>query len=1169
MSESSGDASSVIVSILPHKPINVFATDGRNSDTSEGKPPRKQQHPQKKQELEEEQSQQQQEQSQEEQQQRPKVSGVGSVHWESAARKKRPPPKWSCPINYQPVNNALMPTPRVCNVMFPSAELLGDPTRTSLLNHTASSSPNWLSGSVSSKNTRFTSMGGVVPQDPAVPLPPNAPPVVSETRRDVFKQSGEHIPRPEARVVHPQGFRILKDRSVIERSLRSYFRLPPAPSTHLKQERRRAQRQLLAVEMSEDAEDARFFSATMEGSLRQPPMASGSMQPRLLLDGFMLLCAGAQPEPEAVEAVTLQCSHLVGVIKDDLTHFRNLRFLDVSENELLLEQLLPLTGLEVLHLAYNKINSLAGVARAVQEQQQQQQLQQKQENSGNGNIFSNRSGIRCSASGVGPNATRNSASIRSAAAYYAKEISAATVTSRTKTTTGTESPPLDIEGNSCQAMERNSFVSGVNSSWSGYIDAGVGYFSPHQKVTGLTQETSECSLHDVLLPNLHALNLSFNSIPPNDVLHLSYFPFLEKLDLSGNNLRVLPQDLAGLTCVTHFALERNHFSDGKSVFAALSTMPALIEVNLNHNELRRVPPLSVRDGHGLCFPTIEVIGLAHNRVETAQDVAALSELVKTLRRVVLAGNPIARKKKEQGEAQALFAQSVMNMYWEQTGISGKDEVEFGSGSPFCTNPLVSTESLPSHFRRYSRHDHQHHHHHHHQQQQQEEEEQEEWRQWHPGEEDIPESEKGEEDYHALDSLVYSWKEQMESKRSLHNQTEYSQESGPLRYSEDDSENDKDNNNERKPRDAPPSNDTNTLSLSFTRDGGAVLNNIIWYGDALPPPQSATPSGKNGKATVPPSSSLLHFVELVFDDVVMQKQKVGYFYAKRRQLLKEEVVGEEQQQQQQQQQGQIDPTQPSRMVHPKTGLVTVPNYNEFMDIYRLLEKSPQTQRPYGKRMYTTTTRRGRKKKPTTNIMVSPDKEKESDEDETRKEEDGTKSTTESMIVETKSQLEESEIDDEEEEIETSSYGSVSSQDVVFMTGVALQEEKKSDKERRKRRRRRRNEEHKNEEEHMDQEEPLEKDELNPDIDTDMDGTSKIEENYQTKSKKQQRQHHQNRSKEYFSTHGKEDQASSYEYEPPSTNVRILMNELRRMLRRPLPALPPLTTTRPTNRSTKGL
>ena len=46
------------------------------------------------------------------------------------------------------------------------------------------------------------------------------------------------------------------------------------------------------------------------------------------------------------------------MIEEDLTYFKNLSFLDVSDNELSIDQLKNLAGLRELNLAYNSITSV-------------------------------------------------------------------------------------------------------------------------------------------------------------------------------------------------------------------------------------------------------------------------------------------------------------------------------------------------------------------------------------------------------------------------------------------------------------------------------------------------------------------------------------------------------------------------------------------------------------------------------------------------------------------------------------------------------------------------------------------------------------------------------------------------------------------------------------------
>ncbi|PWV01469.1 putative leucine-rich repeat protein (LRRP) [Trypanosoma cruzi] len=951
--------------------------------------------------------------------------------------------------------HASVPVARVQNVEFPFSSRFPDCTGNSLLSSVASSSKCRLSpiGTMNGKSDKFVPVGDVGSQDTT-----SRRARVKTSEDLLFRQSGCHVPLPEARVVHPQGFRILKSRSAVERSLRSYFRLPPAPSLRLIQERLRTQRQLLAVETTEDEEEARFFSNLMEAPLRQS---------HFLLDGYLLLCASGQPEPEAVEEVTLQHTHLVGVIEDDLTHFQNLRFLDVSENELLLEHLLFLTGLEVLHLPYNKIDSLAGVARVVMEQRLQ--------STNSSNACLNRGGVRGSGVGAMDSAVHGSRSIRSAAAYYAQEKKTTTIDSND----GVRCPtPITRER-------------GVNGNF--HATENTGYYSPHQKTAGRLCQPSECSMHDVLLPKLHALNLSFNKIPSSDILHLAYFPFLEKLDLSGNNLRVLPEDLADLTGVTHFALERNHFRDGNTVFAALSTMPALIEVNLNHNELRHVPPLSVKNGRGLCFPSIEVIGLGYNRFRGVRDVVALTELVRTLQRVMLAGNPIARKSKERGAAHSVFAQAVMNLYWEKADLQTLNKGEYSTMNRFSNDvPFEDTSMLHT-------------------------------RQQCKSETDN-EKEMTRSEYHGLGSLISSWQRSRMpsgSKVSSRCQTEDFESEGDAAHLS-----------------GSVSDRPYTPFISPSAGGGSNINNLFWYGDAEPPPSRGTATlGHDGTLPELTTPLLLRFVELIFEDTVMKKQKPGYFCSKWRQTTMEI---------ENQRRMTADGGHLPRLVHPKTGLVTLPNYNEFMDIYRLLEDPPLSRPGLRRRRYATS--RGRRRRQMADIAVPKEAADDTKEEEMEKK---SEEEREEVVTPKPVDMQSTGTEEEYEMDESSSERSVSPQDVVFMTGVPLQEEcvsgpKKWGEIRPKK--------------VVVQEFPVE----------DYRGGSKEGETplpdptehankREVKGQRgQQRRKQSEHSHERFPRDRKEQKFSSAVPEPPSTNVRILMNELRRMLRRPLPSLPSVST-----------
>ena len=154
----------------------------------------------------------------------------------------------------------------------------------------------------------------------------------------------------------------------------------------------------------------------------------------------------------------------------------------------------------------------------------------------------------------------------------------------------------------------------------------------------LPEERDDC------FPNLHTLNVSFNRIRSSDLLQLRQLSALERLDLSSNNLKTLPADMSFLPNVTMLALENNQLSS-EDVILSLSTMPSLVEVNLNRNRLSTIPRLSIRDGTGMCFPCIEVIGLGSNNLTYFEDLYSLTQ-IPSLKRVVLWGNPIQNRQKD-------------------------------------------------------------------------------------------------------------------------------------------------------------------------------------------------------------------------------------------------------------------------------------------------------------------------------------------------------------------------------------------------------------------------------------------------------------------------------------------------------------------------------------------
>mmetsp|Transcript_41356 Transcript_41356/g.96540 ORF Transcript_41356/g.96540 Transcript_41356/m.96540 type:complete len:546 (-) Transcript_41356:58-1695(-) len=92
-----------------------------------------------------------------------------------------------------------------------------------------------------------------------------------------------------------------------------------------------------------------------------------------LLDGFLLLAAGGSGQPEGVITVNLSSLQIVDIAEEDLSFFTHLDRVDLSDNQLgyehLLEQIARLPRLGTLNLACNSITSMqvgAGILQSLE-----------------------------------------------------------------------------------------------------------------------------------------------------------------------------------------------------------------------------------------------------------------------------------------------------------------------------------------------------------------------------------------------------------------------------------------------------------------------------------------------------------------------------------------------------------------------------------------------------------------------------------------------------------------------------------------------------------------------------------------------------------------------------------------------------------------------------------
>ena len=66
-------------------------------------------------------------------------------------------------------------------------------------------------------------------------------------------------------------------------------------------------------------------------------------------------------------------------------------------------------------------------------------------------------------------------------------------------------------------------------------------------------------------PKLENLNLSYNNLTPASIRNLFYIKKLKVLDLSGNNLVTLPEDMSEFTVVEELNLSSNNFTSSSTI----------------------------------------------------------------------------------------------------------------------------------------------------------------------------------------------------------------------------------------------------------------------------------------------------------------------------------------------------------------------------------------------------------------------------------------------------------------------------------------------------------------------------------------------------------------------------------------------------------------------------
>ena len=132
----------------------------------------------------------------------------------------------------------------------------------------------------------------------------------------------------------------------------------------------------------------------------------------------------------------------------------------------------------------------------------------------------------------------------------------------------------------------------------------------------------------VVWPKLEVLNLSYNQIPISSLPYLGHMGIgcsggiLKELDLSGNLLTHLPEDMSFFRSLETLILSHNNFSSTSNVFnpnkyfISFASIPRLKRLDLSHNQLKALhaEELLLKTHNYSIFRTLVELDISFNQV---------------------------------------------------------------------------------------------------------------------------------------------------------------------------------------------------------------------------------------------------------------------------------------------------------------------------------------------------------------------------------------------------------------------------------------------------------------------------------------------------------------------------------------------------------------------------
>ena len=160
-------------------------------------------------------------------------------------------------------------------------------------------------------------------------------------------------------------------------------------------------------------------------------------------------------------------------------------------------------------------------------------------------------------------------------------------------------------------------------------------------------------------PCLRKLNLSFN-YAQDYITELMLIPHIQELDLSHNNLKMLPQNLMHFTSLRCFNLSNNQLQS-EQMFFSLATISALQTLYLDDNNVSTIPMCNFG------FENLETLSIKKNQISNVSDVEAVFDFL-NLKTIYVSGNPVCYRRKFMSELLARCEDTGKDLHYEENSL---------------------------------------------------------------------------------------------------------------------------------------------------------------------------------------------------------------------------------------------------------------------------------------------------------------------------------------------------------------------------------------------------------------------------------------------------------------------------------------------------------------------